>query len=121
MTFKTSVKLVLLTALFALFPGLGAHAQYPVTDAGAIGLLTQGNANFLQQMASDLAKLDTQITHLQNIETQGQQTLTDEQFALQVDRINCQLGRWDAESREHRRRHLPGHPHRHPERHARHP
>jgi hypothetical protein len=76
MTFKTSVKLVLLTALFALFPGLGAHAQYPVTDAGAIGLLTQGNANFLQQMASDLAKLDTQITHLQNIETQGQQTLT---------------------------------------------
>ncbi len=36
----------------------------------------QGNANFLEEMASDLEKLDTQITHLQNIESQGQQVLT---------------------------------------------
>jgi hypothetical protein len=76
MKIKAPITLLLLIVLFAFFSSLGARAQYPVTDAGAISLLTQGNANFLQQMATELTKLDTQITHLQNIESQGQQTLT---------------------------------------------
>jgi hypothetical protein len=76
MNIPTSLKLLFVTVLLALVPAIAAHAQYPVTDVVAQGLISQGNANFLQQMASDLAKLDTQITHLENIESQGQQMLT---------------------------------------------
>ena len=76
MKILTCLPFLFLIALLVVSSAGSARAQYPVTDAGAISLLTQGNANFLQQMATELTKLDTQITHLQNIETQGQQTLT---------------------------------------------
>lgn len=76
MKIHTSIKLLFTTLLLAFVPVAVAYAQYPVTDVVAQGLISQGNANFLEQMASDLAKLDTQITHLQNIESQGQQVLT---------------------------------------------
>jgi hypothetical protein len=76
MKIPTSIQSLLVALLLAFVPAAAAHAQYPVTDAGAQALLTQGNVNFLQQMATELAKLDTQITHLENIETQGQQVLT---------------------------------------------
>jgi hypothetical protein len=66
---------LLIVATLAAIPG-AARAQYPVTDVAAQGLIIQGNANFLEQMATELAKLDTQITSLQNIQTQGQQVLT---------------------------------------------
>jgi len=73
---KTSLKLLFTTLLLVSVPMAVAHAQYPVSDVVAHTLLTEGNANFLNEMASDLEKLDTQITHLQNIESQGQQVLT---------------------------------------------
>jgi hypothetical protein len=76
MKIPTSIQSLFVALLLAFVPAAAAHAQYPVTDAGAQALLTQGNVNFLQQMATELAKLDTQITHLENIETQGQQALT---------------------------------------------
>lgn len=53
-----------------------AHAQYAVNDAIAQALISQGNNNFLQQMATELSKLDVQITALQSIQSQGQQLLT---------------------------------------------
>jgi hypothetical protein len=69
-----------LALLFALIlvaldatPG---HAQYAVTDALTQALISQGNNNYLQQMATELGKLDTQINSLQSIQTQGQQLLT---------------------------------------------
>lgn len=70
------LKSILITLLLATIPAFVARAQYPVTDVVAQSLIMQGNSNFLQQMATELAKLDTQITHLQNIESQGQQVLT---------------------------------------------
>lgn len=70
------MKLLLVTLLLALFPVIGARAQYPVTDVISHTLMTQANSDFLTEMASDLDKLDTQITHLQTIENQGQQVLT---------------------------------------------
>lgn len=76
MKIHTSIKLLFATLLLAFVPAAVVHAQYPVTDVVAQGLISQGNANFLEQMATELAKLDTQITHLQNIESQGQQVLT---------------------------------------------
>lgn len=76
MKIHISLKSILITFLIAIAPAFVARAQYPVSDAFAQALLSQGNTNFLQQMATELAKLDTQITHLQNIESQGQQVLT---------------------------------------------
>jgi len=70
------LKSILITFLIAVVPAVVARAQYPVTDVASHVLISQGNANFLQQMATELAKLDTQITHLQNIESQGKQVLT---------------------------------------------
>jgi len=70
------IKSILVTFLFALIPALVARAQYPVTDVVSQSLIMQGNSNFLTEMASDLDKLDTQITHLQTLENQGQQVLT---------------------------------------------
>jgi hypothetical protein len=60
----------------ALVPALAARAQWPVTDVASQALLIQGNTNFLQQMATELAKLDTQIQEIQTLENQGQQMLT---------------------------------------------
>jgi hypothetical protein len=60
----TPMKLLLLTLLLALVPAIAARAQYPVTDVISHTLMTQANSNFLTEMASDLDKLDTQITHL---------------------------------------------------------
>jgi len=71
-----SIPSLFVTLLLAFIPALVAHAQYPVSDVISHTLLTEGNANFLNEMASDLEKLDTQITHLQNIESQGQQVLS---------------------------------------------
>lgn len=76
MKIPTSIKSLLVTLLLAFTPAVVAQAQYIVSDPAAQALISQGNANFLQQMATELAKLDTQITHLQNIESQGQQVLT---------------------------------------------
>ena len=74
---KTSIiKSLFVTLLLTIVSAVAAHAQYPVSDVVSHTLLMQGNANFLEEMASDLEKLDTQITHLQNIESQGQQVLT---------------------------------------------
>jgi len=70
------LKSILITFLLVTVPALVARAQYPVTDVVAQSLIMQGNSNFLTEMASDLDKLDTQITHLQTIENQGQQLLT---------------------------------------------
>ena len=70
------IKSILLTFLFALVPTLAARAQYPVTDIISHTLMTEANSNFLTEMASDLDKLDTQITHLQTIESQGQQVIS---------------------------------------------
>jgi hypothetical protein len=72
----TPMKLLLLTLLLALVPAIAARAQYPVTDVISHTLMTQANSNFLTEMASDLDKLDTQITHLQTIENQGQQVIS---------------------------------------------
>jgi chemotaxis protein histidine kinase CheA len=69
-------KSLFVTLLLTIVSALAARAQYPVSDVISHTLLTEANANFLQEMASDLEKLDTQITHLQNIESQGQQVLT---------------------------------------------
>jgi hypothetical protein len=66
---------ILRILLFVLLPVVVVRAQLAVTDSAAQALLTQGNANFLKEMATQLTKLDTQITHLQNIESQGQQLL----------------------------------------------
>jgi hypothetical protein len=70
------LKPLFVTILITLVSGVAARAQYPVSDVVSHTLILQGNANFLEEMASDLEKLDTQITHLQNIESQGQQALT---------------------------------------------
>ncbi len=53
-----------------------ASAQYPVSDSAAQALISQGNANYLKEMATELDKLDTQINSLQTIQSQGQQLLT---------------------------------------------
>jgi hypothetical protein len=71
-----SIPAILIALVLTFIPALVAHAQYPVSDVVSHTLLTEGNANFLNEMASDLEKLDTQITHLQNIESQGQQVVT---------------------------------------------
>jgi hypothetical protein len=76
MKIHISIKSILITFLIAIVPAVVARAQYPVTDIASHVLISQGNENFLEQMATELAKLDTQITHLQNIESQGQQVLT---------------------------------------------
>src|ERR1700734_412992 len=76
MKIHISIKSILVTFLIAIVPAVVARAQYPVTDVISHTLMTEANANFLQEMAADLDKLDTQITHLQNIESQGQQVLT---------------------------------------------
>jgi hypothetical protein len=73
---QPTLKLLFVAALLAFVPAHVAYAQYPVTDAGAQALLSQGNLNFLQQMATELGKLDTQITHLETIQNQGQQVLS---------------------------------------------
>ncbi len=70
------LKSVLVTVLLVMAPGLVARAQYPVTDVTSQALISQGNINFLEQMATELAKLDTQIQEFQTIENQGQQVLT---------------------------------------------
>jgi hypothetical protein len=70
------MKLLLTTLLLIFAPAIAAHAQYPVSDVISHTLMTESNSNFLTEMASDLDKLDTQITHLQTIENQGQQLLT---------------------------------------------
>jgi hypothetical protein len=70
------MRLLLTTFLLIFAPAIAAYAQYPVTDVISHALMTESNANFLTEMASDLDKLDTQITHLQTIENQGQQVLT---------------------------------------------
>jgi len=71
-----SIPSLFITLLLAFLPVALVHAQYPVSDVISHTLLTEGNANFLNEMASDLEKLDTQITHLQNIESQSQQVLS---------------------------------------------
>jgi chemotaxis protein histidine kinase CheA len=76
MKIHTSIKLLFTTVLMAFAPLVAVHAQYPVSDVISHTLMTQANSNFLTEMASDLDKLDTQITHLQTIENQGQQVLT---------------------------------------------
>jgi uncharacterized protein YhbP (UPF0306 family) len=70
------LKSVFVTFLFAIVPAFTARAQYPVSDVVSHTLLTESNSNFLKEMASDLDKLDTQITHLQNIESQGQHVIS---------------------------------------------
>jgi hypothetical protein len=75
-TITNSMKLLLTTLVLLFVPAVAAHAQYPVSDVISHTLLTESNSNFLTEMASDLDKLDTQITHLQTIENQGQQVLT---------------------------------------------
>ena len=70
------MKLFLTTLVLMFVPTIAAHAQYPVSDVISHTLMTESNSNFLTEMASDLDKLDTQITHLQTIENQGQQVLT---------------------------------------------
>ena len=76
MKIPNSLPSILLTFLLAFVPFLGARAQWPVSDVGSQALLTQGNSNFLQQMATELAKLDTQIQQIQTVENQGQRMLT---------------------------------------------
>jgi hypothetical protein len=74
MKIHTPIRLLFITLLPAVTPA--ARAQYPVTDIASHILISQGNANFLQQMATELAKLDTQISNLQAIQNQGRQVLT---------------------------------------------
>jgi hypothetical protein len=76
MKIHTSLKSILITILITIAPAVVARAQYPVTDVVAQTLISQGNLNFLQQMATELAKLDTQINSLQTIQSHGQQLLT---------------------------------------------
>ena len=70
------LKSVFITLLLVMVPAFSARAQYPVTDVISHALIMQGNANFLEEMASDLEKLDTQIQEIQTLENQGQQVLT---------------------------------------------
>ena len=76
MKIPISIKSILITFLVAVVPAVVARAQYPVSDVVAHTLISQGNLNFLQQMATELAKLDTQINNLQTIQSQGKQLLT---------------------------------------------
>jgi hypothetical protein len=76
MKIHISLKSILITFLIAFVPAVAARAQYPVSDVVAQTLISQGNLNFLQQMATELAKLDTEINNLQTIQSQGQQLLT---------------------------------------------
>ena len=75
-TITNTMKLLITTLILMFVPAIAAHAQYPVSDVISHTLMTESNSNFLTEMASDLDKLDTQITHLQTIENQGQQVLT---------------------------------------------
>jgi len=76
MKIPISLKSILITFLIAIVPAVVARAQYPVSDVVAQTLISQGNLNFLQQMATELAKLDTEINNLQTIQSQGKQLLT---------------------------------------------
>ncbi len=66
----------LLSLSVVLLTIVAAHAQYAVSDSVAQALISQGNANYLKEMATELDKLDTQINSLQTIQNQGQQLLT---------------------------------------------
>ncbi len=71
--FKSSSILVL--ALLLFLPA-AASAQYAVVDAGTEALLSQGNANFLNQMATQLNTLNQQVNQLTTIQTQATQLVT---------------------------------------------